>query len=96
MSTLLPLAFINNLFEGPDLLVLLGLGILIFGRRLPEVGRNLGQAITGFKKGLKEVDTDVKSGDAESATTTAPRAVPQIQAPRRAATQRALPIHDEP
>lgn len=28
------------------------LGVLIFGRRLPEVGKNLGRSIVEFKKGL--------------------------------------------
>ena len=39
---------------GPvPLLMLLALGVLLFGRRLPEVGRYLGKGITEFKKGLK-------------------------------------------
>jgi sec-independent protein translocase protein TatA len=45
------LAFFNNLF-GVDGIVLLVLGLLIFGRRLPEVGKNIGQTIVEFKKGL--------------------------------------------
>lgn len=30
------------------------LGLLIFGRRLPTVGKGLGEAIRNFKLGLKE------------------------------------------
>jgi sec-independent protein translocase protein TatA len=45
------LAFLNNLM-GFDGIVLLVLGLLIFGRRLPEVGKNIGQTIVEFKKGL--------------------------------------------
>ena len=33
--------------------------LLLFGRRLPEVGRSLGQGITQFKKGLKDVTDDI-------------------------------------
>jgi len=61
MNLHLPLAFFNNLFDSPDLLVILALGLLIFGRRLPEMGKHMGQAITGFKKGLSEVDSEVKT-----------------------------------
>ena len=35
-----------------EAIVLLGLGLLIFGRRLPEVGKNVGRTIVEFKKGL--------------------------------------------
>jgi len=34
--------------------------LLLFGRRLPEVGRSLGQGIVEFKKGLKDVTDDIK------------------------------------
>lgn len=33
--------------------------LLLFGRRLPEVGRSLGKGIVEFKKGLKEVQDEV-------------------------------------
>src|SRR5688500_3351108 len=35
------------------------LGLLIFGKRLPEVGRSLGKGIVEFKKGLKGIEEDV-------------------------------------
>lgn len=47
----LPLASIGNLF-GVDGIIILAIGLLIFGRRLPEVGKNLGKTIVEFKKGL--------------------------------------------
>lgn len=34
------------------------LGLLIFGKRLPEVGRSLGKGIVEFKKGLKGIEDD--------------------------------------
>ena len=47
----LPLALFGNLM-GMDGLVILVIGLLFFGRRLPEVGKNLGKTIVEFKKGL--------------------------------------------
>jgi sec-independent protein translocase protein TatA len=40
-------------------LVILILGLLIFGRRLPDVARSLGKSITEFKKGMKDVQDDI-------------------------------------
>ena len=40
-------------------LVLLVLGLLIFGRRLPEVGRSLGRGIVEFKRGIKGIESDL-------------------------------------
>ena len=45
-----------------EILLLLGLGILLFGRKLPEVGRSLGKGIVEFKKGLKGLEDDVEGG----------------------------------
>lgn len=41
-------------FNMPTLLILLALALLIFGNRLPSIGKNLGKSIIGFKKGLKD------------------------------------------
>ena len=41
------------------------LGLLIFGKRLPEVGRSLGKGIVEFKKGLKGIDEEIEQVDQE-------------------------------
>jgi sec-independent protein translocase protein TatA len=55
-----PLAFLQN-FGMFEMILLGGLGLLLFGKRLPEVGRSLGQSIVEFKKGLKGVEDDAES-----------------------------------
>jgi sec-independent protein translocase protein TatA len=43
----------------PELIVLAILGVLIFGKRLPEVGKSIGKGIVEFKKGLSGIEDDV-------------------------------------
>jgi sec-independent protein translocase protein TatA len=67
---------------GPaEIIVLLIIGVLLFGRRLPEVGRYLGKGIVEFKKGVKGLEDEVDTGAAA-------RSEPmpeQIRAPQRVA-----------
>ena len=50
---------------GPvEIIVILVVALLIFGRRLPEIARNIGKSLTEFKKGVHEAK-DVKD-DLES------------------------------
>src|SRR4051795_11907598 len=54
---------------GPfEWIIIAGLGLLIFGKRLPEVGRSLGKGIVEFKKGLKSVEDEVSMVDDTSPT----------------------------
>ncbi len=46
---------------GWEWIVLLVLGLLIFGRRLPEVGRSVGRSIVEFKKGIKGIEEEIES-----------------------------------
>jgi len=45
---------------GPsEIIVILVVGVLLFGKRLPDMGRYLGKSITEFKKGMKGLEDDV-------------------------------------
>lgn len=50
---------------GPwELAIIAIIALLLFGRRLPEVGKSLGRGIVEFKKGLRDVQDEVsKAGD---------------------------------
>lgn len=60
------LAFIQDI--GPmQWLIILVIMLLIFGKRLPEVGKSLGKGIVEFKKGLKGIDEEVEQRSSYSA-----------------------------
>ncbi len=50
----------------PELIVILIIGLLIFGRRLPEVGKSLGKGIVEFRKGLKGIEEEVEAESTRS------------------------------
>jgi len=55
------IGFINNLYSGPSLLIILALVLIFFGaKRLPELARSLGLAIREFDKAKNEPN---KPGD---------------------------------
>jgi len=43
-----------------EILVIAAVGLLLFGARLPQVGRSLGRSIVQFKKGLHEVEDEIE------------------------------------
>jgi sec-independent protein translocase protein TatA len=49
----------EGLFQPMHLLVILGIALLVFGpRKLPELGKGLGEGIRGFKSALNDHDDD--------------------------------------
>ncbi len=71
-------------------LILLFLGLLIFGRRLPEVGRSIGRSIVEFKRGIKGINDDID--DESSKPSPSPeRLVDKTTEPRVAASQSGEP-----
>jgi sec-independent protein translocase protein TatA len=46
---------------GAEWIIIAAIGLLLFGKRLPEVGRSLGKGIVEFKKGLKGVEDEVET-----------------------------------
>jgi sec-independent protein translocase protein TatA len=67
-------------------IILAVIGILLFGKRLPEVGRSLGKGIVEFKKGLKGLEDEVDTGSAAAPTQQAPALEPPRPPQRVTAT----------
>jgi len=64
---------------GTEWIVLLVLGLLVFGRRLPDVGRNIGRSIVEFKKGIKGIEDEI---DEESEKPKSRKHIEEPPAPR--------------
>jgi len=43
-----------------EIIVVLIIALIIFGKRLPEVARSLGRSINEFKKGMQETKDDIE------------------------------------
>lgn len=88
----LPLALIGPL--GPlEIGAILIVAVLLFGRRLPDVGRNVGRAIIEFKRGVKgitdEIDEESRKPDPRDADPAQDRSgyptkpfSPELEAPK--------------
>jgi sec-independent protein translocase protein TatA len=54
-------AMIEGLFQPMHLLVIAGIALLVFGpKKLPELGKGLGESIRGFKSAMAETEKDDK------------------------------------
>lgn len=51
-----------------EFIVIAAIGLLLFGKRLPEVGRSLGKGIVEFKKGLKGIEEEVEQQSSKPTT----------------------------
>ena len=43
-----------------EMMVVFGIAVLLFGKRLPEVGRTLGKGIVEFKKGIRGLEEEFR------------------------------------
>jgi len=80
---------------GMSEMIIIGIiAVLLFGKRLPEVGRSLGRGLVEFKKGLHEIEDEVHRGsyssdsrrevsdDVDHEEPTAPKFEPPASEPR--------------
>ena len=66
---------------GMEMVIILVIGLLLFGRRLPEVGRSLGKSIVEFKKGVKGIEDEIESASTPDAELRKPEKLDSAAAP---------------
>ncbi len=65
-----------------EILLIMVVLLLFFGRRIPEVMRSLGKGVSQFKKGLSEVEEEVRSVAADASVET-----PEAESEKKVAKQ---------
>ena len=92
---------------GPmEMMIFLAIAVLLFGKRLPEVGRSLGKGIVEFKKGLNDIKSEVDAATyAQPASRVAERrytaddydepTAPKFEPPTQAPTTSAAPTETQ-
>jgi len=55
----------GNLGAGEIILIVLVILLLFGAKKIPELARGLGKGMNEFKKGLKDVEKDIKEGGEE-------------------------------
>lgn len=58
-----------------EFLVLLLIGVLLFGRKLPDIGRSLGKTVIEFKKGINGMEEEINSSTSTSRAAIEPEPV---------------------
>lgn len=71
------LAFLAGGLGPWEIGVILVIALLIFGKRLPEVGKSLGKGIVEFKRGLQGVQDDIDTAVHKTDTEEEPKEAPK-------------------
>lgn len=56
----------------PEMIIIGIIAVLLFGKRLPEVGRSLGKGIVEFKKGINGISDEIHNPSATASSRNAP------------------------
>ncbi len=77
-----------------EMLLLLLLGVLLFGRKLPDIGRSLGKTVIEFKKGVSGVEEEISNA---TSGVSKPAIEPEpVRAPQRVTPSGAPKFEDAP
>ncbi len=85
----------------PEMLILLVIGVLLFGKNLPTVGRQIGKGLMEFKKGLNDIKNEVNVAAYADPAPAKPAAAPRIRPttttnpPRRSSSPQPAPHRNE-
>jgi sec-independent protein translocase protein TatA len=71
---------LDNLFTPTHLIIILVIALLVFGpRKLPELGKGLGEGLKGFKEGIKGTTEAPKQENIAKNETPQPPAATQVK-----------------
>jgi sec-independent protein translocase protein TatA len=87
---------LSFIFSPQDILLILVLGVLLFGRKLPELGRSVGKTFVEFKKGVKGLEDEVESAGTPGAAAQRPAIEPEPVRPPQRPTSSAPKFEDAP
>ena len=76
-----------------EIMLLLLLGVLLFGRKLPDIGRSIGKTVVEFKKGMKGVEDELSTDAASPRQAIEPE---PVRPPQRVTTASAPKFDDAP
>jgi sec-independent protein translocase protein TatA len=65
----------------PEMIVLLLLGVLLFGRKLPDIGRSLGRTVMEVKKGFSGIEDELTTSPSNRVVEPEPVKPPQRVTP---------------
>ena len=74
------------------ILLALVIGLLLFGRKLPEMGRSIGKTFKEFQKGMNGLEADLDQTTSTKSTTSEPT---PLQAPQRITPANQKPVFDD-
>jgi sec-independent protein translocase protein TatA len=78
---------------GQEILLLLVLGVLLFGRKLPELGRSVGKTMVEFKKGMRGIEDEVSESPQQARAAIEPE---PVKPPQRVTPAAAPRFEDAP
>jgi len=58
----------GNLGAGEIILIVLVILLLFGAKKIPELARGIGKGMSEFKKGIKDVENEIKSTDTDTET----------------------------
>ncbi|MEZ6143378.1 MAG: twin-arginine translocase TatA/TatE family subunit [Zavarzinella sp.] len=70
-----------------EILVILVLGVLLFGRNLPGIARSLGKSVTDFKRGMSGIEDQMESAMGNNNTNTVNQQPETVRPPQRVTSQ---------
>lgn len=91
----MPLGFLGPIGM-PELVIILVVGLMLFGGRLPDVARSLGRSVNQFKRGLRDLKGEFDKAEADEPPASLPSRRPAAVGPGSAGPSAPAPRDPAP